>query len=43
MAKERKQWEAHEERLVQRLRELQQYSEPAGLPPGIRTVGIMRE
>ena len=35
MAEERKQWKVCEERLVQQLRELQQHSVPAGLPPGI--------
>ena len=35
VAKERKQWENHEERLVQQLRELQEHSVPAGLLPEI--------
>ena len=36
MARERKQWEAYEERLVQQLRELQQNIASAGLPSGVR-------
>ena len=31
-ARWRKQWEAHEERLVQQLRQLQQENAPTGLP-----------
>ena len=32
VARERKQWEAHEERLVQQLRQLQQQNATTGLP-----------
>ena len=32
MARERKQWEAHEERLVEYLRQMQQQNAPTGLP-----------